>query len=177
MFWRRLKKRVIVPKVVLSELENISIKNDFLALAAKSVLSKGMRSLLLSQGSHAFSGVDRKAVRELIIAEELRSASAQCREAKTSGHDGEIDVILLASAGHDKIVFTNDNAALNVAKNEYKLSTAVFATLMAAEIADGNLLAEEAAEVLLGLQERNLYPGVHNITALNLVSLHVPDGF
>jgi hypothetical protein len=122
------------------------------------------RHAFYSVDQRSFSLADRQAVRAEIVAAER--ARAKDREPKVGGHSGETHGILLADL-KDAIFLSNDYAALDVARRR-GLRVATFADILAAEIRDGALLAEDAARTCSRLNELEIHPGTRNLTALGI---------
>ncbi|KAA0024029.1 hypothetical protein [Antrihabitans cavernicola] len=154
---------------------NISRKGGAIADSATKILAKGPQSFIKTDASR-FPAKERQAVRALIIDEEEKAAKKSRREPKVWGNDGDIDAILLATQ-IGAILICNDHPATAVARDSYQLATAFFATILAAEVNDGNMLADEAAEALLEIDDLGIHTGLRAISSMAITQMTVPPGF
>lgn len=167
--WRRLRKRAFYPKAVDAELRYLVRLADGLEMAAEKAISPP-RSTFVALDERSFSKASRAEVRKLVIAAEERRSRP-----KTSGHDGEINSILLCQE-IGGILLTNDYAAASVAAH-LGVPVGTFGSLLAAEVRDQQLDASRATAIALSLEEQGIHCGIrkNRINDMVFSSFEVPE--
>ncbi|GIJ51668.1 hypothetical protein Val02_85540 [Virgisporangium aliadipatigenens] len=175
MLYKRLNPRLCIPPAVIDELaKHRRSNNGHLRGSAEKIL--GRRAVFINRIEDNSQLNARRAVRREIELAEERLAKSRGRDyrPKPYGHSGEIQGILAAhNAGG--IFLSNDRAALFVAHSR-GIPIATYPTLLAAEIRDGALLAEDASQVCSSIVDIGWSCGVSDFSALRLTELIVPDG-
>lgn len=162
-------RRLVVPKQVRWELTHHQRGAGALAQAAGRY--SGTRGGFVKNDETRWSKEERASIRALIEDAERRAAAqrrGRLTRPKLTGHDGEIEAILLAQRDGG-VLLSNDRAA-RAAAQAVAVPSATFAMVLAAEVADGNLLADEASAICLALPQAT-WSGLDNPTPQRIVAL------
>lgn len=172
LLYRRFAGRIFVPRAVQHELRGLQGRSGPVGRAA--TLAVGRKASFLQIDSTEWFEAERRSVRQSVLEVEQTRAGRSGRAAKTDGHGGEVDAILLAEK-LGAIMLTNDLAARSVASKR-GIATATFASVVAAEIADGDLDAAVGASMCSSLDPYVFYTGLKDPSAQTLAGLRVPSG-
>lgn len=170
LLWRRFHSAgggIVVPLQVRQELERKLKVGGPLAVSAGR-LARPLAATFIGTDRTRWSAEEREPIRQKILDAERRFAASRGRPPKLHGHDGEIEAILLARRER-AIMMSNDRAAREVARSE-GVAAATFAMVLAAEVRDGQLTAEDAAGICQRIEKDN-WPGIDSPSVATITTL------
>lgn len=173
---RRFKQRgvaILKPEAVEMELRGQARQAERggyqgrLGRAAKKVWDQSRSTDFMDVDQTPWTSRERHPLRQALEEEITRKAAAGRNPPKLTGHDGEIDAMLLASR-ENAILLSNDGPARAVAKRR-GLTVATFADILAAELGDATMLPDDVTLVISQIAAADIHIGIHNPTVLDII--------